>query len=100
MTPNQNNQLKSAIKPAYIIVAKDGSSKTKFSYYLAESKDIIEAGSFLEFRGKLLDNKTQADELNEKPCATKDAPGISVNRKIPWHNIERLDNITYSKEKV
>jgi hypothetical protein len=83
---------RSANRPIYLIVAKDPTvSKTKIQFYTSES--ITEGSAAIEFRGRAI-NKAQAEEISKDPYA-KRSVGDEVNRKIPWHNVERIDNITY-----
>jgi hypothetical protein len=96
MSPQAQPVDRSANRPIYLIVAKDPTvSKSKIQFYTSDS--ITEGSAAIEFRGKLL-NKAQADKLSQNPYAKLDAT-VDVNRKIPWHNIERIDNITYKIKK-
>jgi len=87
---------RSANRPIYLIVAKDPTvSKTKIQFYTSDS--ITEGPAAIEFRGNLL-SKADADKISKNPYAKLSA-AVEVNRKIPWHNIERIDNITYKIKK-
>jgi hypothetical protein len=87
---------RSTIKPIYIIVAEDLSESEGISYY--KSQDLNECNAFLEFRGFLL-TKTQAAKAIKDPHATISAKTEikAINRKIPWHRVIRIENITYNK---
>lgn len=88
---------RTAIKPIYIIVAEDPQAVEGIAYY--KSQDINECGTFLEFRGCEL-TKTQAAKLTKDPHAqlsTKSAEIKLINRKLPWHRVIRIENITYNK---
>ena len=84
---------RSATKPIYVIVAKDATVRGKFQYYKA--LNYTEKPATIEFRGWLL-TKQQADQVTEKPNATE-CVGTEVIRIIPWHNIERIDNVKVRK---
>jgi hypothetical protein len=84
---------RSATKPIYLIVAKDLTVKGKLQYYKAIS--LTEKPATIEFRGWLL-TKAQADQVTENPNA-KECVGTEVIRTIPWHNVERIDNIKVKK---
>lgn len=85
---------RSATKPVYLVVAEDSTEKEGVAYY--QAKDLNEGGlASLELRGFYI-SKTQADQLTEDPYAkSADTDVKAVNRKIPWHRVIRIDNLTY-----
>jgi len=87
---------RSTIKPIYIIVAEDPSETDGIVLY--RSQDVNECNAFLEFRGIQL-NKTQAAKAIKDPHTpiTSKTEIKQINRKIPWHRVIRIENITYNK---
>lgn len=87
---------RSTIKPIYIIVAEDPSETDGIVQY--RSQDVNECNAFLEFRGIQL-TKTQAAKATKDPHApiTSKTEIKQINRKIPWHRVIRIENITYNK---
>ena len=87
---------RSTIKPIYIIVAEDPSETEGVVQY--KSQDVIENNFFLEFRGVQL-TKAQAAKSIKDPHAQISAKTEikQINRKIPWHRVIRIENITYNK---
>lgn len=86
---------RSATKPVYLIVAEDPTEKEGFSFY--KSQNLVEGGAFLELSGFHL-TKTQAGQLTKDPRANSAKTELkAVNRKIPWHRIIRIENVTYQK---
>lgn len=83
---------RSANKPIYLLVVEDPTEKENVAFYMY--KDFVEGSSILEFRGFKL-TKTQAGQLVKNPYATVSAKAESVNRKIPWHRVIRIENTTY-----
>ena len=97
---------RSATKPIYLIIAIDETVKGKIAYY--RTNDGMETNNYYEFRGVLLADKAQADLLtkNAKGSANPDGAqpvktvdDIEVNRKLPWHRIIRIDNLSYKPKK-
>ena len=86
---------RSATKPIYLIVAKDQTVKGKLQYYKAV--DVTRGQAAIDIRGYLLD-KAQADQVVQNPYA-KECVGTAINRTIPWHNVERIDTLKYTKSK-
>jgi uncharacterized protein (UPF0248 family) len=89
---------RTTIKPIYIIVVEDPYETDGFALY--RSQDINECNSFLDFRGIQL-TKAQAAKAIKDPHATitsaKNTEIKQINRKIPWHRVIRIENITYNK---
>lgn len=87
---------RSATKPIYLVIVEDLLEETKLAFY--KSQSLIENGSYLELSGFQL-TKKQADQLTKDPRATISAKTVlkAVNRKIPWHRIIRIDNVTYKQ---
>jgi uncharacterized protein (UPF0248 family) len=89
---------RTTIKPIYIIVAEDPYETDGIALY--RSQDVNECNVFLEFRGIQL-TKTQAAKAIKDPHATitsaKNTEIKPINRKIPWHRVIRIENITYNK---
>ena len=89
---------RSTIKPIYLIVAEDPYETDGVTFY--RSQDINEGNVALEFRGIQL-TKTQAAKTIKDPhapiTAAKNAEIKQINRKIPWHRVIRIENITYNK---
>lgn len=86
---------RSATKPVYLLVVEDPTEKDGFAYY--KSQDLNEGTAVLEFRGFHL-TKTQAGQLTKDPHANSAKTETkAVNRKIPWHKIIRIENVTYQK---
>ena len=88
---------RSTIKPIYLIVVEDQLNTDGITYY--KSQDISECNIYLEFRGFEL-TKTQAAKSVKDPYAQLKTgkPEIkAVNRKIPWHRVIRIENLTYNK---
>lgn len=85
-------------KPIYIIVAIDPTVKGNIQYY--KSQNVLETPNCVEIKGWLL-TKTQADFFIKEPFSTEEAKmGIEVNRKIPWHNVVTINNVTYKQTKT
>lgn len=89
---------RSTIKPIYIIVADDPSEESGVALY--RSQDMNECNAFLEFRGIQL-TKMQAVKAIKDPHASITSTAKTeikqINRKIPWHRVIRIENITYNK---
>ena len=87
---------RSANKPIYLVIAEDLLEKEGLSYYYV--KNMIEGNSFLDLTGFQL-TKTQAGQLRKDPYATLSAKTEleTVNRKIPWHRIIRIENTNHKK---
>jgi len=89
---------RATIKPIYIIVAEDPYETEGVALY--RSQDMNECSAFLDFRGIQL-TKTQAAKAIKDPHATitaaKNTEIKQINRKIPWHRVIRMENITYNK---
>ena len=93
MLPKVTNR--SDNKPIYLLVADDPSVKDNIQYY--KVLDLNEGVSVVNIKGILL-TKKQADELIKNPYAKVESTETEVkevNRKIPWYNVIRIDNITY-----
>jgi hypothetical protein len=89
---------RAATKPIYLIVARDETVKGKIVYY--RTNDVTETHAYLDFRGLMLAGKAQvidASTVNETNAiqTTK----TEVNRKIPWVNIIRIENLSYKSKK-
>jgi len=89
---------RSTIKPIYLIVAEDPYETDGVAFY--RTQDLNEGNASLEFRGIQL-TKTQAAKTIKDPhapiTAAKNAEIKQINRKIPWHRVIRIENITYNK---
>lgn len=88
---------RSALKPIYIVIVEDLTEKNKLCYYKAQ--EFTETSNYLEIRSGVLLTKLQAENLSVDPYAKNNAK-TEVNRKIPWHRIIRMDNITYKTAKL
>jgi hypothetical protein len=89
---------RSATKPIYLIVVEDPSETDGIVTY--KSQDVNESNVFLDFRGIQL-TKTQTAKVLKDPhapiIAAKNTEIKQINRKIPWHRVIRMENITYNK---
>jgi uncharacterized protein (UPF0248 family) len=89
---------RSATKPIYLIVVEDPSETEGIVIY--RSQDINESNAFLDFRGIQL-TKAQAAKTSKDPhapiIAAKNTEIKQINRRIPWHRVIRIENITYNK---
>lgn len=84
---------RSTSKPIYLLLVEDPLSTENFTYY--KSSDLNENNYYVEFRGFQL-TKKQAEQLTKNPNATSvKMEEKSVNRKIPWHRVIRIDNVKY-----
>lgn len=82
-------------KPIYLVIAEDQTTETGIQYY--KVRDLNDNGSSaLGVKGILL-TKQQADKFIKNPHAEISAKMEfkEIDRKIPWHKVIRIDNITY-----
>ena len=88
---------RSTTKPIYIVVAEDPSDASGLVYY--KSQDLVETGLYVDLKGVQL-TKTQAANTIKDPRATITSKTElkQINRRIPWHRIIRMENITYSSK--
>lgn len=90
--PNPANR--TATKPIYIVVAVDPTVESGYQKYLVEKLD--EFTTHIEIKGYLI-TKAQATKLRESPSAKNDLE-TEINRKIPWVNVARIENITFRRK--
>ena len=89
---------RSATKPIYLIVVEDPSETDGIVTY--KSQDVNESNVFLDFRGVQLTKTLTAKVLKDPHApiiAAKNTEIKQINRKIPWHRIIRIDNVTYKQ---
>jgi hypothetical protein len=89
---------RTANKAIYLLVATDPTIKTKLAYY--KVVNVVESPYWIEIKGWLLKDKAQADSVAQNPYAKSAEDMVEINRRIPWHAVQRIDNINYKKPKA
>lgn len=92
--------LKTLHKPIYLLLAEDKTEKAGISYYIVNSS--VEGSAVIDIKGYEI-NKTQAEKFRKDPYGmketlekAKDAVN-TINRKIPWNNVIRMENLNHNK---
>jgi hypothetical protein len=87
---------RASVKPLYVIVAEDPTEKEGIIYYV--TKDMIQKGFLLEFRGFVV-SKKQAEMVNKQKSIDVIKTKNGINRQIPAWKVITIDNVNYQANK-